>query len=794
MCWRKIKSTKLAGSCVAQATAKLFSFSLSLSHSRFTRVDSARHHATTPQFKHMQICRTCLLGEMARNSNGREGKTVLVPKTEDLDYDLPPYTTFSRDVGDNAASSSGSKLRAFFIGMGFLPSLVDKVIEENGEENSETLLEALLKCSAHKSNCYSSDSLDGSLNTSRGRRSAPNFCPDGHSKEALQKSNSQSSDSLDSLFDDKDPLEISMVNQAKEEPDEYYGVNDDKRGTLLMMNFSMEEVEFAIHKLGEASVPELVDFIFAFQIAKKMKKEPEDISYYGRGNEDSNEKLFGIMAKTLQLFEMGFSENEVSSAVDKLGTEAPISELANFIFAEQNGIDYMMEYKYPTTSAFSMGIKDEPDMGLYGTEEVKVENFSHEPSQSSQFNLEEIYSDQIVKEEEGIDELPSAVSGGRYSDYVENGRGKRPKFEYNDDSNSSLDPYWVEEIVDPVVAEKLKLYKSNPSRCLGSVAEKPPYFLFGNVANISYDSWLKMSQFLYGIEPEFVNTQFFSALNRIEGYIHNLPVVNRFHILPKPPMTIGDAMPRTKKWWPPWDSRNQLSSIYCETSGVAQVCDRLGRVLADSGGVITSELQKDILRYCRGLNLVWIGKYKLGPVEPEQLELILGYPLNHTRPAETNLTERLKSLKFSFQTDTLGYHLSVLKPIFPSGLTMLSLFSGIGGAEIALHRLDIKIKAVVSVETSETKRKILERWWHSSGQTGTLVQIEDIQKLTSKKLESLISKFGGFDLVIYQNPRSYSNPRVPQVRDRASFSAFDFSVFCESVRVLQRVRGLCQRK
>jgi len=36
---------------------------------------------------------------MAGNPNTREGKTIMVPKTEDLDYELPPYTTFSGDVG-----------------------------------------------------------------------------------------------------------------------------------------------------------------------------------------------------------------------------------------------------------------------------------------------------------------------------------------------------------------------------------------------------------------------------------------------------------------------------------------------------------------------------------------------------------------------------------------------------------------------------------------------------------------------------------------------------------------------
>ena len=439
-----------------------------------------------------------------------------------------------------------------------------------------------------------------------------------------------------------------------------------------------------------------------------------------------------------------------------------------------------------------MGIKDEQQWDAYGTAEVKTESFRHEPSQSRQVNLGGTYIDSGKRvKEESTDELPNAASNMRYSDFGEDDRGKRPKYEYDDDDSSSLlDTFWMEEKVDPYVARMSELHKSNPSRSLSGVAEKPPFFLYGNVSNISYESYAKMSQFLYGVEPEFVNTQSFSALNRIEGYIHNLPVEGRAHIIPKPPMTIGDAIPRTRKWWPSWDSRTQLSSICCETSVISQHCDRIGRIVADSGGVPTSEQQQDIVRCCRALNLVWTGKYKLGPMEPEQLEHILGYPLNHTA-AECNLAERLELLKYCFQTDTLGYHLSVLKPLFPSGLTVLSLFSGIGGAEIALHRLGIRIKAVVSVETSETKRKILERWWRTSAQTGNLVQIEDIQKLNSKMLQGLISKFGVIDLVIYQHPCSYATSRV---NAGGRHSAFDFSLFVESVRLLQRVRGLCERK
>ncbi|CAH1435923.1 unnamed protein product [Lactuca virosa] len=48
---------------------------------------------------------------------------------------------------------------------------------------------------------------------------------------------------------------------------------DDKKASLLMMNFTIEEVEFAMNKLGEdAPVNELVDFIFVAQLANADDK------------------------------------------------------------------------------------------------------------------------------------------------------------------------------------------------------------------------------------------------------------------------------------------------------------------------------------------------------------------------------------------------------------------------------------------------------------------------------------------------------------------------------------------
>lgn len=675
-------------------------------------------------------------------SSDPNAEKAILPKEEILDFELPPETLYSRHVGDNVASSSGSNIRSFFIDMGFLPSLVDRVVEEKGEEDVELLLQAL---TAHSD---------------------------------LQRSNSESSDSLESLFDDKEDSSPEILTvQPKEEPDVYNGVADDKRASLLMMNFSVNEVAFAIDKLGEnAPITELVDFITAAQIAEELEKDTDDTTHGDevRNEHVNNETLFGTMEKTLRLLEMGFTENEVSSAIEKYGSEIPVSELADSIFADQFA-------KKNSSYAFD-------------TVKVKTEDFSFGAvSHSRNINVEPTFKGKRPKQEY-FDDCPAAVSQPRHINVGGISRGKRPKQEYIDDSSSFVDNTWLEEKVDPKITRfgRLNLFKETPSKNLDRLVAKPPYFFYGNVVNISHDSWAKISQFLYALAPEFVNTQFFSALIRKEGYIHNLPTENRFHILPRPPMTIEDAIPHTKKWWPSWDTRKQLNCISSGTSGTSLLCDRLGRMLTESRGLLSSEQQRDILHQCRTLNLVWVGQYKLAPVEPEHIECILGYPLNHTQAADICLIDRLQLLKFSLQTDTLGYHLSVLKPIYTEGLTMLSLYSGIGGPEVALNRLGIPLKGVVSVETSETKRGILRRWWKNSGQTGELVQIEDIQKLTSNKLESLIKKFGGFDFIICQNPCiQFSSSKMPV--DDDALTGFDFSQYYEFVRVVQRVRSMVER-
>lgn len=332
-----------------------------------------------------------------------------------------------------------------------------------------------------------------------------------------------------------------------------------------------------------------------------------------------------------------------------------------------------------------------------------------------------------------------------------------------------------------------------PSRDLHQLVAKPPYFFYGNVVNISEATWTKISQFLYATKPEFVNCQFFSALIRKEGYVHNLPTDNRFRIHPRPPMMIEDALPHTKKWWPSWDTRKQLSFIRSETMGITQICERLGRMLIETQGMLSKEQQTNILHQCKALNLLWVGKYKLSPIEAHQVEGILGYPMGHTQVGNISPIERLRLLKYNYQTDTLGYHLSSLKGIFEDGLTVLSLFSGIGGAEVALHRLGIRLKCVVSVDPARVNQEILRKWWNDTEQPGELRLFDDIQKLTSSKLESLIEQLGGFDIVIAGNPSNhvFESPKIATGGENPV--GVDFGQFYEFVRVFQRVRGIMGR-
>ena len=104
-------------------------------------------------------------------------------------------------------------------------------------------------------------------------------------------------------------------------------------------------------------------------------------------------------------------------------------------------------------------------------------------------------------------------------------------------------------------------------------------------------------------------------------------------------------------------------------------------MIQNSRGQLQDSVQKYILQKCEEWNLVWVGPGDLVPLEFHEIEFILGFDRDHTRGTSCP-TDRLRCLGNSFQIDTIAYHLSVLKELYPDGVRVLSLFSGIGGVVI----------------------------------------------------------------------------------------------------------------
>ncbi|XBH97163.1 hypothetical protein VPH35_087440 [Triticum aestivum] len=165
------------------------------------------------------------------------------------------------------------------------------------------------------------------------------------------------------------------------------------------------------------------------------------------------------------------------------------------------------------------------------------------------------------------------------------------------------------------------------------------------------------------------------------------------------------------------------------------------------------------------------------------MEYLLGFPKDHTRGF--GKTQRYKSLGNSFQVDTVAYHLSVLRDMFPNGITVLSLFTGIGGGEVALHKLGIH-RAVVSVEICKANRKILRSWWDQT-QTGTLIEIADVKSLKDDEIASYVSRFGGFDLVIGGSP--CNNLAGSNRHHRDGLEGEHSSLFYDYFRILNSVKS-----
>lgn len=140
----------------------------------------------------------------------------------------------------------------------------------------------------------------------------------------------------------------------------------------------------------------------------------------------------------------------------------------------------------------------------------------------------------------------------------------------------------------------------------------------------------------------------------------------------------------------------------------------------------------------------------------------------------------------------MAYHLSVLKDMFPNGVNMLSLFSGIGGAEVALHRLGIKLRNVVSIEKSKVNRDIVRSWWEQTNQKGSLIDFDDVEVFDEAKAEQIMDTIGGFDLIVGGSP--CNNLAGSNRVSRDGLEGSESRLFYDYFRILEIVKVYMRHK
>lgn len=231
------------------------------------------------------------------------------------------------------------------------------------------------------------------------------------------------------------------------------------------------------------------------------------------------------------------------------------------------------------------------------------------------------------------------------------------------------------------------------------------------------------------------------------------------------------------------------------TESVQKKVEELVELWVDKSKPPSAYVQHHVLKLARRFNLVWAKPGILVPLTVPDIEQVMGYDKDHTR-ALYHPNDRLKRLGDSFQVHTVGYHFSVLKRLYPRGMTVLSLFAGIGGAEVALQKLGIRLNVVVSVESDERSRRVLDRWWKATNQPGQLIlQYTDVTALDRRTLGELLTQVGGFDLVVGGSP--CKNLSGLNRFSRTGLAGESSVLFYEFPRILHQVRefmGLKEKK
>ncbi|XP_068647998.1 DNA (cytosine-5)-methyltransferase DRM2-like [Aristolochia californica] len=373
------------------------------------------------------------------------------------------------------------------------------------------------------------------------------------------------------------------------------------------MGFSPDMILKAMQESGEGNTEAVLEALLTYSVLEESAQGCCNSSTARNSSKSETPTLSEEEEIWMLLVDMGFTEHEASAALDYCGPNASLSELQAFIYTSQ--ITDSSDSSFTVESHLLKSDEDETGSNS-SNDEFPRDKKRRKESEEARIRENNVLNRRKKEFEE------------RYHSYDRHNKLKRILVDSEKPSTLSSLPCMVDFGVPDYP-------NSVTQRNIPGVARGPPYFYYENVAIAPRGAWRTISKFLYEIQPEFVDSKHFSAAARNRGYIHNLPIGNRFPLEPQAPRTIHEALPLTRKWWPPWDHRTQFNCINTSVA-TAQITEKIQISLSYSSDPPPPSIIKYVISQCKRWNLVWVGLNRVAPLEPDEIEMLMGYAKNHT--------------------------------------------------------------------------------------------------------------------------------------------------------------------
>jgi len=312
----------------------------------------------------------------------------------------------------------------------------------------------------------------------------------------------------------------------------------------------------------------------------------------------------------------------------------------------------------------------------------------------------------------------------------------------------------------------------------------------------------------------------FSTASRSRCYCTNLrghkPITSYASCVSVKPVQEFLGWPSDRPW-PAWASTAWFDNCLRAIVGLSCASPRSVTqikqyIKANPGTRLHKPSEKDVLKKIRVYNLVPSRTGTTPDVlSVEKVEELMGFSRGHTGSCDQYHTtdhQRRKMLGDSFQVDTVAY---LLTPILdlqragklpPEGITVLSLFDGIGGALVALHKIGVRLNRVITCEKDELRRMVVRNWMQKHAPRAIHIEMVDIRDASKGPsstafIRNIMNK-GPIHLVIggspCQNISMLNRVSSDKGSGRSGFSGDDSHLFFSYVTILRKCKEEHERR